>query len=353
MHNYLSEKFFNQIILFFTLSIISINGFSQTHIVPISATTTAGEFGGGTEIENIFDQATGFSDPLVDAFTNTCSVGASQAYISAYGNTTGTLTVGIPVSTIDALHVWNGWSTACELNHSLNNLTLSFYDGGTLLGTETITVPMPDGSGLGFVVPFGSTYVDVDEVTIVVNSLHGGNEIGIIELGFRSGEVACDDMLTTVSATEVCLGEEVTLEATSTHGGTITWDGGVTNGVAFVPPVGVTTYTATSDSDDDCDFSVEITVYDLPVVSGTADATEICLGDEVILTGSGAVTYIWDGGVTDGVAHEPLTAGINTFTVTGTDANGCENTATVDVDVLAPPAIDAGEDVEVCEGGAV
>uniref|UniRef100_UPI001112EDB3 hypothetical protein n=1 Tax=Crocinitomix algicola TaxID=1740263 RepID=UPI001112EDB3 len=229
---------------------------------------------------------------------------------------------------------------------------LSMLSGAALDITTIPYVPEPEwrdwfSMEVTFTAISATDRIDIEADGITDNSLWLWTDMAI------DGGGACDDMLTTVSATEVCLGEEVTLEATSTHGGTITWDGGVTNGVAFVPPVGVTTYTATSDSDDDCDFSVEITVYDLPVVSGTADATEICLGDEVILTGSGAVTYVWDGGVTDGVAHEPLTAGINTFTVTGTDANGCENTATVDVDVLAPPAIDAGEDVEVCEGGAV
>ncbi|MGB1103342.1 MAG: glycine-rich protein, partial [Crocinitomicaceae bacterium] len=48
-------------------------------------------------------------------------------------------------------------------------------------------------------------------------------------------EVLCDGLVTSISATEVCEGDEVTLEATSTNGGTITWDGGVTDGVAFEP----------------------------------------------------------------------------------------------------------------------
>lgn len=160
----------------------------------------------------------------------------------------------------------------------------------------------------------------------------------------------CEDLITTVSATELCDGELLTLEATAVSGGTVTWDGGVLDGVPFAPPIGVTTYTATSDNPADCPFSVDITVYDLPTVTAAVDDVEICLGDLVMFTGGGAIDYVWDMGVTDGVAFEPLSDGTFTFTVTGTDLNGCENTAAVDLLVNPNPMIDAGPDVLVCEG---
>ena len=50
-----------------------------------------------------------------------------------------------------------------------------------------------------------------------------------------------------------------------------------------------------------------------------------------MLSGSGAVTYSWDNNVSDGVSFSPTTTG--TYTVTGTDANGCSNTDAVDVTV--------------------
>lgn len=68
-------------------------------------------------------------------------------------------------------------------------------------------------------------------------------------------------------------------------------------------------------------------------VTANADDNTVCLGDEVILTGGGATTYTWDGGVIDGEAFEPE-IGITTFTVTGTDDSGCENTATIDITVF-------------------
>ncbi len=141
----------------------------------------------------------------------------------------------------------------------------------------------------------------------------------------------CLGLTTSVSATTVCDGETVTLSASSTVGGTVTWDGGVTDGVAFAPPVGTTTYTATSDDPGDCAFSVDITVNPLPTVdAGTT--VNACEGDLVTLTGTGtADTYAWDGGVTDGAPFTPP-AGTTTYTVTGTiTATGCEDTDVVDV----------------------
>lgn len=163
----------------------------------------------------------------------------------------------------------------------------------------------------------------------------------------------CDDLVTAVSDTEVCFGDAVTLDATSVNGGTITWDGGVLNGVAFTPPVGVTTYTATSSDAMDCVFSVEITVHDLPIITAEVDDDAICLGETVTFNGGGGIAYVWDSGVTDGVVFEPLALGSATYTVTGTDVNGCVNTASVDVLVSPIPVVDAGLDVEVCDGEPV
>ncbi len=161
--------------------------------------------------------------------------------------------------------------------------------------------------------------------TAQVNSIGntGNGQIIITEL--------CMGLVTSVSATDVCEGETVTLSASSTGTGTVTWDGGVADGVPFAPPVGTTTYTATSDDPADCGFSVDITVNALPTVDAGADI-DACEGDLVTLSGSGtADTYTWDGGVSDGVAFTPA-SGTTTFTVTGTvTATGCENTDVVDV----------------------
>jgi gliding motility-associated-like protein len=175
---------------------------------------------------------------------------------------------------------------------------------------------------------------------------------GVIVLEDTESDPPCDDLETEISPTEFCIGGEVTLSATSTNGGVITWDGGVVDGETFIPDApGTYTYTATSDNEDDCDFTVDVIVNDLPTVTANADDDEICNGDEVILTGGGADTYVWDAGVVDGVAFTP--GATATYTVEGTDVNGCVNTAEVTVTVNELPPVDAGADVEICIGESV
>ena len=163
-----------------------------------------------------------------------------------------------------------------------------------------------------------------------------------ISFGGDIVEPACDTLTTSASATEICIGEELTLTATSETGGTVTWDGGAPNGVPFTPDeTGVITYTTTSTSPDDCEYSIDITVHELPDVTATASDTEICDGESVTFTGGGADTYTWDMGVTDG---EPFTPpiGTETYTVTGIDdVTTCENTASVDVTVHENPTVTA------------
>src|SRR5690606_38056581 len=72
--------------------------------------------------------------------------------------------------------------------------------------------------------------------------------------------------------------------------------------------------------------TVTVIVNELPIVDAGPDQN-ICEPNptspsEVTLTGSGALTYVWDNGVTDGVPFIPPAATSTTYTVVGTDANG-------------------------------
>lgn len=147
----------------------------------------------------------------------------------------------------------------------------------------------------------------------------------------------------------VCIGETVTLSASGAT--TYTWDNGVTDGVAFVPGA-TTTYSVTGVDANGCSNtnSVVVTVNSLPTISAGNDAS-VCPNTPVTLTASGGVTYTWDNGVTDGVAFTPT--GSVTYTVVGTDANGCQNTDQVLVSIYSNPTVSAGADQAVCSGSSV
>ena len=144
----------------------------------------------------------------------------------------------------------------------------------------------------------------------------------------------------------VCTGTSVTLNGSGAT--TYTWDNAVTNGVAFVPPVGTTVYTVTGTNGNNCTNTdqVSVIVNPLPVVNAGADIA-VCAGTSVTLTGAGAATYTWDNGVTNGTAFVPSTT--TTYTVTGTSAAGCVSTDQVTVTVNPIPNVFAGNDITLCE----
>jgi gliding motility-associated-like protein len=134
----------------------------------------------------------------------------------------------------------------------------------------------------------------------------------------------------------ICQGEQVILTASGTPNNT--WSGGVIDG-ASVSPNQTTVYYVTGTSANGCitTDSVTITVNANPIINGGNPQT-VCIGQQVNLTGTGAGfggNYAWDNGVIDGQSF--VVNGTITYTVTGTDANGCTGTATVLITGLPIP----------------
>jgi hypothetical protein len=88
------------------------------------------------------------------------------------------------------------------------------------------------------------------------------------------------------------------------------------------------------------------------MVNAGTDVT-VCAGTPVTLNGSGASTYTWNNAVSNAVAFTPTAT--TTYTVTGTDANGCVNTDQVVVTVNAMPdtTVIASGPLSFCLGGSV
>lgn len=99
--------------------------------------------------------------------------------------------------------------------------------------------------------------------------------------------------------------------------------------------------------------TVNVVVNPLPIVDAGADST-ICEGGSLVLQASGAVTYQWSPlvGINDPQSATPTATPIDpaTFTVVGTDDNGCENTDSVNIDIFR---IVAGPDSAICINDSV
>lgn len=150
----------------------------------------------------------------------------------------------------------------------------------------------------------------------------------------------------------ICDGNNATISASG--GSNFTWDNGLGAGSThLVSPTTSTTYTVIGTGLNGCQGTdqVDVTVIANPIVNAGADQT-VCDGNPITLSGSGANSYSWDNGISDNTPFFPA-LGTLTYTVTGTDANGCTNTDQVDVSVNANPIVNAGADQTVCEGSQV
>ena len=83
--------------------------------------------------------------------------------------------------------------------------------------------------------------------------------------------------------------------------------------------------------------ALNVTTNPFPIVTIKASENPICIGSDLILNGVGAVTYTWDKGNPDGIGFKIFAA--DRYTVTGTDANGCKNTAFIDMSVWELPKV--------------
>ena len=130
-----------------------------------------------------------------------------------------------------------------------------------------------------------------------------------------------------------------TLGAQASSGVTYNWsptaglsDASISNPSAN--PVSSTTFTVTAtDAASGCTATDQVLVNvnnATPAVNAGTDRT-ICKGDTTVLNASGAVSYTWNNNVVDGQLFVPNSTA--EYTVTGTDANGCQGTDNVVITV--------------------
>jgi gliding motility-associated-like protein len=102
--------------------------------------------------------------------------------------------------------------------------------------------------------------------------------------------------------------------------------------------------------------SVQIMVYDNPVLQVSASDLEICPNEIVNISVSGANTYSWSGGLLAGLNGDnhsfspPQTA---TYTVTGANLDGCTASADIQIIVNPAPLVTVAPDTAICSGDEI
>lgn len=134
----------------------------------------------------------------------------------------------------------------------------------------------------------------------------------------------------------ICTGQSTIVAGAGAS--TYSWTGGIIDGQAFGPITNSATYTVTGTSAAGCTNTDQLTIQvnALPIVNAGPDQV-ICSNSSVVLSASGANTYSWTNGVINDQSFTPSSSA--TYTVTGTDLNGCTNSDNVLVTINSNPVL--------------
>ncbi|MDD5569892.1 MAG: gliding motility-associated C-terminal domain-containing protein, partial [Bacteroidales bacterium] len=154
-----------------------------------------------------------------------------------------------------------------------------------------------------------------------------------------------------ISATgaAVCNGKSATISANG--GFYYIWNNGKTAQSIIVNPISTTTYFVTGTNLNGCSNSAlaVVTVNPNPVISATS--ATICDGGSATISANGGLYYLWSNGQAgQSIIVNPVST--TTYRVTGTDINGCTNTARAIVTINNNPST-SNVSVGFCEGSNV
>lgn len=171
-------------------------------------------------------------------------------------------------------------------------------------------------------------------------------------------------VVTSANPNSICLGESASLNAlvtTTGNGGPIKYlwspsasinNNAISNPIAT--PTSVTTYSvivyAPGCISDTGNVTVAVNPTPTITVSGNKNS---CLGDNTVLTASGAATYNWwnTGETTPAITVSPSVTGNIIYTVSGADANNCKDTTSFIMIVHPRPIPVITGNTTICSGG--
>jgi gliding motility-associated-like protein len=228
----------------------------------------------------------------------------------------------------------------------------------TLTATGAATYSWSPTTGLSCTNCASPTVLPSSTITYIVTRVdtNGCTDTGIVTITVNPKPV-----INAGNSQTICAGSSAQLLATG--GNTYVWSPATglscincNNPVAS--PTATTTYKVTGTNNNGCSDSafVTVTVNPLPIVSAGTNKI-ICAGSSVQLQATGANTYSWSpsGGLSCVNCANPVASpfATSTYTVTGTNNNGCINTSTVTVTVNQKPNVSAGTNQNICAGSSI
>lgn len=222
----------------------------------------------------------------------------------------------------------------------------------TSTGGSNFSWNFGDGSGTSSAPSPQYTYANAGTYTVTLTASNGTCDSSISQTVVVS-PLPTITITSSPSNDSVCNGSSITLSGVG--GVSYNWSGGITNGQAFVP-ASTTKYVVTGIGSNGCSNTDTVTAFvvrpNITITSSPANEI-VCKGNSITLLASGAMSYSWSGGISNGVAFIPATSA--QYIVTATDKQGCQNTDTanvkIDVPVITITSLPRND--TVCAGGAI
>ena len=210
---------------------------------------------------------------------------------------------------------------------SVTSATICSGATGTVIASGASTYTWSTGATTNSIVDSPSITTDYTVSGTSAEGCLGVAVTGAITVGAAPSIV--------VNSASVCAGSSATLTANGVS--TYTWNTGATSSSIIVTPTVNTVYSVNGDLVG-CGVSASnaatVTINSLPIVS--VNSGTICSGQSFTMTPSGATTYTFSNG------SDVVTSSVNaSYTVTGTNANGCQNSAVSALSVNALPVVTA------------
>lgn len=200
----------------------------------------------------------------------------------------------------------------------------------------------------------GQTIVVTPSVTTVY-TVTGANAAGCTNTATRVVNVTPSPTIIPVAnPTVLCAGNSATLTVTGANN--YTWFPGPTTGSNIVvTPTATTIYTVTGNIGPCTNTkTLSLVVNPSPTIAAGASSTLVCANTAVTLSAGGGISYTWQPGPIAGgtVVVAPLVTTV--YTVTGSNAGGCTQTAVVTVSTLPGPSITVvASSNSICSGSSV
>jgi gliding motility-associated-like protein len=354
-------------------------------------TQSSSSLGAGSYTVNVTD-ANGCTGSATVAITQSASLTLNVAptHISCNGISNGSASVSVSTGTPPYTYNWsNGGTTATVNNLSAGTYTITVTDAINCQGTTTVTITEPvvltasilaSSDALCNGTSSGSAEATASGGTAPYTYLWSNNGTTALQSTLPAGTYfvvvtdtnGCADSATvtiaeppaiTLSAQATvasCVGEAQGAASVTASGGippySYAWNSNPVQTTSSATNLPAGNYIASVTDSNGCVVSTSVTILAHPQPSVDAgDDVTYCYGkDQLTLHAMGALSYLWSPpmGLSCTACPDPVAdpTATTTYTVVGTDNNGCTGSDNILVTVITKELTSVGEDKDICSG---